>query len=134
MRPPPEDVVANDCDGRSPGLRIIASLGLPGASGSSGTSRNACRSQLRGQPRLRAKLSPRSLLRPAGAGTDQARVQRPQDASQAVRQVRIDKASTPTIKCRIDGLSRESEQGMWCGTRGSNATAAPATVSGEPVP
>src|SRR5215471_4508107 len=106
MRPPPEDVVASDCVGRSPGLRIIASLGLPGTSlGSSGTSRNACRSQLRGQPRLRTKLSPRSLLRPAGAGTDQARLQWAQDASQAARQVRIDKGSTPTIKCRIDGLS-----------------------------
>jgi hypothetical protein len=53
-----------------------------------------------GQSRLRANLSPRSLLRPAGAGTDQPRVQRPQDASQAARQVRIDKGPTPTIKCR----------------------------------
>src|SRR5262245_44782519 len=53
-----------------------------------------------GQPRLRAKLSPRSLLRPAGAGTDQPTVQRAQDASQAARQVRIDKGLTPTIKCR----------------------------------
>src|SRR5713226_10641369 len=71
LRLPPEDAVAVDFVGRSPGSRVIASLGLPGASrGSSGTSRNAHRLQLRGQPRLRARPSPRSLLRPAGAGTD----------------------------------------------------------------
>src|SRR5262249_18848980 len=34
----------------------------------------------------------------------------------------------------FDGLSREGEQGMRSGTNGSQSAAAPATVSGEPVP
>src|SRR5262245_37338757 len=100
MRPPPEDVVANDGVGGSPGLRSIASLGLPGASGSSGTSRNACRSQLRRAAAASGKALTACPCASRGAGTDQPRVQRPQDASQVARQVRIDKGPTPTIKCR----------------------------------
>src|SRR4029077_7138933 len=44
---------------------------LPGA-GLQWIDEEARRSQLRGQPRPSSKLSPRSLLRPADAGTDSA--------------------------------------------------------------
>src|SRR5262249_61811180 len=70
IRVPPEGVVTVGVVDRSPGSRVAAFLRLPGASaGSSGTS-EARRSQLRGQPRLRAKPSPRSLFRPIEVGID----------------------------------------------------------------
>ena len=71
LRPPPEDPRRYGVGGRSPGSRVRFLLRLPGAS-SSGLSRKTRCLQLRGQPRLRDRPSPCSLLRPAGAVTDDA--------------------------------------------------------------
>src|SRR5262249_60247440 len=68
IRVPPEGVVTVGVVDRSPGSRVAAFLRLPGASAGSSGSSEARRSQLRGQPRLRAKPSPRSLFRPLQVG------------------------------------------------------------------
>src|SRR5262249_58751695 len=67
-RPPPEGTVAVAVAGRSPGSRINAAIGLPGVTlqwlneGSSPLT-------VAGAAAALARPSPRSLLRPAAAGT-----------------------------------------------------------------
>jgi len=71
IRLPPEGVVAVGIVDKSPRSRVAAFLRLPRASaGSGGWSSEARRLQLRGQPRLRAKPSPRSLFRPTEVDID----------------------------------------------------------------
>ena len=75
LRPPPEDMAVAPVVGRSPGLRVIASLGLPRASRrSSGISRQARRSQLRGQPRHRASTLTAFPFASRGGGNRRSRL------------------------------------------------------------
>jgi hypothetical protein len=129
----------NRINGRSPGSRVVAFLGLPGASRcSSGTSRNAHRLQLRGQLRNWDPWSPtafpvRSL----------ARDRRRPHLTVAVHRLSM-RTCGPACsrsrggysrRCRFPPIARED--GSRWDAKGNavratpEAAAAPATVSGE---